>query len=88
MKKILLAAAILTSAIATQAQAGNPWPFVGGVATGIILEDAIAGQRHYHRYERYDYPMDASGPVYICHKEPVYDQFGRRVGYREVCRYY
>jgi len=86
MKKILLTAAILS--IATQAQAGNPWPFIGGIAAGIILNEAINHPRHYHRYERYDYPMDADGPTYICHNKPVYDEYGRQVGYREVCGYY
>jgi len=93
MKKFLLVTTLVSTLVTSQAAhaGGNPWPFVGGLFAGAILNEAINHPRYdhyqrYNNYQRYDYPMDQDGPVVICFKRPVYDESGYQVGWRRVCQ--
>lgn len=87
MKKLIAALTIGTSLVAVPlapAQAGNPWPLIGGIVGGIIIGGALS-----HHHDREEYYMDNDGnyyyPTRVCRYQYVYDEYGHFVGERRVC---
>lgn len=78
MKKLVLA-------VATLALVGCATPQQNAMLAGAVLGAVVAGSVHQPRHVH----VHPAPPVYyhypVCRNQPIFDPWGRHVGYRQVC---